>query len=77
MTVLHSIGILYASPLTISNRAPVARASHHEFRMNLRPHNPAKLIKGAKDVYYPGAPHGITATHADQVNAELLKFLKS
>ncbi|SNT59782.1 non-heme chloroperoxidase [Tardiphaga sp. OK246] len=37
----------------------------------------AKLIKGAKDVYYPGAPHGITATHADQVNAELLKFLKS
>src|SRR3954470_8968182 len=49
MTVLHSIGILYASPLTISNRAPVARASHHEFRMNLRPHNPAKLIKGATD----------------------------
>jgi non-heme chloroperoxidase len=37
----------------------------------------AKLIKGAKDVYYPSAPHGITATHADQVNAELLKFLKS
>ena len=23
----------------------------------------ARLIKGAKDVYYPGAPHGITATH--------------
>jgi non-heme chloroperoxidase len=37
----------------------------------------AKLIKGAKDVYYAGAPHGITATHQDQVNAELLKFLKS
>lgn len=37
----------------------------------------AKMIKGAIDVYYPGAPHGITATHADQVNAELLKFLKS
>jgi non-heme chloroperoxidase len=37
----------------------------------------ARLIKGAKDVYYPGAPHGITATHQDQVNAELLAFLQS
>jgi non-heme chloroperoxidase len=37
----------------------------------------ARLIPGAKDVYYPGAPHGITATHQDQVNAELLAFLQS
>lgn len=37
----------------------------------------ARLIKGAKDIYYPGAPHGITATHQDQVNAELLAFLQS
>ena len=36
----------------------------------------ARLIKGAKDIYYPGAPHGITATHQDQVNADLLAFLK-
>jgi non-heme chloroperoxidase len=36
----------------------------------------ARLIKGAKDIYYPGAPHGITATHQDQVNAELLAFLR-
>jgi len=36
----------------------------------------ARLIEGAKDVYYPGAPHGITATHQDQVNAELLAFIK-
>jgi len=36
----------------------------------------ARLIKGAKDVYYPGAPHGITATHQDQVNTELLAFLR-
>jgi len=36
----------------------------------------ARLIKGAKDVYYPGAPHGITATHQDQINAELLAFIK-
>ena len=37
----------------------------------------ARLIEGAKDVYYPGAPHGITATHQDQINAELLAFLRS
>src|SRR4051794_18404686 len=35
----------------------------------------ARLVKGARDVYYPGAPHGITATHQDQVNAELLAFI--
>ena len=37
----------------------------------------ARLIKNAKAIYYPGAPHGITATHADQINAELLAFLRS
>jgi len=32
-----------------------------------------KLIKGAKEIYYPGTPHGgLTATHQDQVNADLL-----
>jgi len=36
----------------------------------------AKLIKGAKEIYYPGAPHGLTATHQDKVNADLLAFLK-
>ena len=36
----------------------------------------ARLIKGAKEIYYPGAPHGITATHQDQINAELLAFLQ-
>jgi non-heme chloroperoxidase len=36
----------------------------------------ARLINGAKEIYYPGAPHGITATHQDQVNAELLQFLR-
>ena len=37
----------------------------------------AKLIKGAQEIYYPGAPHGLTATHQDQVNADLLGFLRS
>ena len=35
----------------------------------------ARIIPDAKDIYYPGAPHGITATHQDQVNADLLPFL--
>src|SRR5512146_523118 len=37
----------------------------------------AKLINGAKEIYYPGAPHGITATHQDRVNRDLLEFLRS
>jgi len=37
----------------------------------------ARLIKGAKEIYYPGRPHGLTATHQDEVNADLLEFLKS
>jgi non-heme chloroperoxidase len=37
----------------------------------------AKLIKGAKEIYYPGAPHGITSTHQDRVNFDLLEFLRS
>ena len=37
----------------------------------------ARLIKDVKDIYYPGAPHGLTATHQDQVNADLLAFLRS
>jgi non-heme chloroperoxidase len=36
----------------------------------------ARLIRGAKEIYYPGAPHGLTATHQDQVNADLLAFLR-
>jgi non-heme chloroperoxidase len=35
----------------------------------------ARLIKGAKEIYYPGAPHGLTATHQDQINTALLEFL--
>ena len=37
----------------------------------------ARLIKGAQEIYYPGRPHGLTSTHQDEVNADLLKFLKS
>ncbi len=37
----------------------------------------ARLITSAKEIYYPGAPHGLTATHQDQVNGDLLAFLRS
>src|SRR4029077_13412934 len=34
----------------------------------------AKLIKEVVELYYPGLPHGLTATHPDLVNRELLAF---
>jgi non-heme chloroperoxidase len=36
----------------------------------------ARLIKGAQEIYYPGAPHGLTTTHQDRFNADLLAFLQ-
>jgi len=36
----------------------------------------AKLIKGARLIVYPGAPHGLTDTHKDKVNQDLLTFLQ-
>jgi len=36
----------------------------------------AGLIKGAKLIVYPGAPHGLTETHKDKVNQDLLAFLQ-
>jgi len=37
----------------------------------------SKIVKNATLKIYPGAPHGMTVTLADQVNADLLAFLKS
>jgi len=39
-------------------------------------HKAAALVKGAKALYYPGAPHGLFSTHADRLNADLLAFLR-
>ena len=36
----------------------------------------AKIVKNAKLIVYPGAPHGITDTHKDQLNADLLAFIQ-
>jgi non-heme chloroperoxidase len=40
-------------------------------------HKTAQLVANAQEIYYPGAPHGMTATLQDQVNKDLLAFLKS
>ena len=37
----------------------------------------AKLVKNNKLIVYPGAPHGLTDTHKDKFNADLLAFAKS
>ncbi|WP_454753333.1 alpha/beta fold hydrolase [Cupriavidus necator] len=37
----------------------------------------AKLIKNARLIVYPGAPHGLTETHKEKFNADLLAFIRS
>ena len=36
----------------------------------------SKIVKGATLKVYKGAPHGMCTTHKDQVNADLLSFIK-
>ncbi len=36
----------------------------------------AKLVKNAKLIVYPGAPHGLTDTHKDKLNADMLAFIQ-
>jgi non-heme chloroperoxidase len=37
----------------------------------------AKIVKNATLKVYPGFPHGMCTTHADEINADLLAFIKS
>ena len=37
----------------------------------------SKMVKGATLKIYPGAPHGLTATHKEQLNEDLLAFMRS
>jgi len=36
----------------------------------------SKIVKGATLKVYPGFPHGMCTTHADEINADLLAFIK-
>jgi pimeloyl-ACP methyl ester carboxylesterase len=35
----------------------------------------AKLLKNATTKFYPGFPHGMPTTNAEQINADLLEFV--
>jgi non-heme chloroperoxidase len=37
----------------------------------------SELVKNATLKVYPGAPHGLADTHKNQLNADLLAFLKT
>ena len=37
----------------------------------------SKIVKGATLKVYPGLPHGMCSTHKDQINADLLAFIKA
>jgi non-heme chloroperoxidase len=37
----------------------------------------SKLVKNATLKVYPGGPHGLADTHKDELNADLLAFLKT
>jgi non-heme chloroperoxidase len=45
--------------------------------LNVSSKKAARLVKDATEIYYPGAPHGITTTHQDEVNNELLGFVRA
>ena len=54
---------------------------HGEYDQNVPVANSAllssKILKKATLKIYPGAPHGLTVTHRDQFNADLLAFINS
>jgi len=37
----------------------------------------SKIVKNAKLTVYPGAPHGLTETHKEKLNADLLSFVRA
>jgi non-heme chloroperoxidase len=40
-------------------------------------HKAVKLVRNATLKVYPGAPHGLAATHKHQLNQDLLRFIQS
>ena len=66
MVVTLLLALLLASP-TVARAAQTAEGTATVPRFE-----PA-----AEEIYYLCAPHGLTATHHDQVNADLLAFIKA
>ena len=40
-------------------------------------HLTAQIVEGAELKVYPGASHGLFATHTEQLNADLLAFIEA
>jgi non-heme chloroperoxidase len=40
-------------------------------------HASARLVRNATLRVYPGGPHGLAYTHRDELNADLLAFLRA
>ena len=43
--------------------------------VNISARKSQRIVKNVQAIYYPGAPHGLTVTHQDQINADLLAFV--
>jgi len=52
------------------HRLPPPEEGEVEYPSPMRP-------TGAKHQPYPGAPHGLAETHRDQLNADLLDFIRT
>jgi hypothetical protein len=59
------LSILRAIQYYIRNKKPITGAKS------------VKLLKNGTLKSYPGLPHGMPTTHAAQINADLLEFIKS
>jgi non-heme chloroperoxidase len=44
--------------------------------VNITARRSERIIKNVRAIYYPGKPHGLTSTDADQINRDLLAFLR-
>jgi pimeloyl-ACP methyl ester carboxylesterase len=74
-------GLLRNGPDRRSQEAERADVVHPRRRHQIVPigasaHAAVKIAPSARLKVYPGAPHGLCSTHKDQVNADLLEFLK-
>jgi hypothetical protein len=63
-------------PISLRTHTIQRHAYEHDqiVPLNISSRKTAKLIKGVVEIFYPGLPHGLTATHADLVNRDLLAF---
>jgi non-heme chloroperoxidase len=43
--------------------------------VNISARKSQRIVRNVQAIYYPGAPHGLTVTHQDQINADLLAFV--